>query len=74
LKVSSNFERLLFEASDRDAAAVRRAMESLRETGAFDIDPPTLAQIRRLFRAGSANEEQVFSFPLANLNVFFCIY
>ena len=40
IQVSSNFERLLFEASGRDAAMVRRLMASLKipETQARDIE------------------------------------
>src|SRR5438477_5555580 len=33
IQVSSNFERLLFEASRRDADTVRRLMESLKQSG-----------------------------------------
>ncbi len=36
IQVSSNFERLLFEAGGRDAAAVRRAMAGLKQSGGFD--------------------------------------
>ncbi len=57
--VSSNFERLLFEAYDRDAAKVRRAMEGLKQSGAFEIEEKALKTIRREFRAGRATEEAV---------------
>jgi threonine synthase len=43
IQVSSNFERLLFEAAGRDAAAVRRWMAGLRQSGAFTIDAGPLA-------------------------------
>jgi threonine synthase len=59
IQISSNFERLLFEASDRDAGAVRRAMASLKQSSAFDIEPHALKTIRKKFRAGRASEKQV---------------
>jgi len=56
IQVSSNFERLLFEAGGRDAAAVRRNMSSLAQSGAFTIDKPALAAIRAEFDSGSTSE------------------
>lgn len=37
IQVSSNFERLLFDATHRDAAAVRRRMANLQQSGRFDL-------------------------------------
>jgi len=54
IQVSSNFERLLYEASGRDSEAVTRAMDGLKQSGAFTIDAPTLARIRADFDAGRA--------------------
>jgi threonine synthase len=59
IQVSSNFERLLFEAYDRDAAAVRGLMGSLKQAGAFTVAPAPLAAIRSRFGATSVSEEQV---------------
>jgi threonine synthase len=59
IQISSNFERLLFEANDRDAGAVRRAMESLKQSSAFEIEARALKTIRKKFRAGRATEKQV---------------
>jgi threonine synthase len=56
IQVSSNFERLLFEASGRDAEAVRRMMDSLRQSGGFEVPEATLSEIRRGFVAGRADE------------------
>jgi threonine synthase len=56
IQVSSNFERLLFEASGRDAEAVRRMMDSLRQSGSFEVPEATLSEIRRGFVAGRADE------------------
>jgi threonine synthase len=54
IQVSSNFERLLFEASGRDAGTVRRYMASLKQSGTFTIDAGELATIRAEFDAGRA--------------------
>jgi threonine synthase len=59
IQISSNFERLLFESHGRDAGAVRRAMASLKQSNAFDIEENALKSIRKEFRAGRASEKQV---------------
>ncbi|MDQ0455109.1 threonine synthase [Rhizobium paknamense] len=59
IQISSNFERLLFEASGRDAGTIRGQMASLKQSGAFDIEPETLKVIKRVFRAGRATEKDV---------------
>src|SRR5690606_10301543 len=58
IQVSSNFERLLFEAEGRDAAAVRRHMASLAQSGAFTLSGAPLASIRGEFDAGRAGEDE----------------
>lgn len=59
IQISSNFERLLFEAYDRDASKVRGAMASLKQSGAFAIEEKALKTIRKVFRAGRATEKEV---------------
>ncbi len=51
IQVSSNFERLLFDAYGRDAASVRRLMASQQQGGSFTIDAKPLAAIRAEFDA-----------------------
>ncbi len=58
IQVSSNFERLLFEATGRDAAAVRGLMASLAQSGRFSISTAALSAIRSLFSAGRADEDE----------------
>jgi threonine synthase len=58
IQVSSNFERLVFEAEGRDPAAVRRHMASLGQAGAFTLGDTPLAAIRGEFDAGRANETE----------------
>ena len=54
IQISSNFERLLFEAGGRDAAGIRRAFAGLKQSGAFTLDEATLMKIRDEFDAGRA--------------------
>nr|WP_210300174.1 threonine synthase [Mycoplana azooxidifex] len=59
IQISSNFERLLFEAHGRDPQAIRRQMEGLKQSGAFEIGEKVLKAIRKEFRAGRATQKQV---------------
>jgi threonine synthase len=59
IQISSNFERLLFDAYARDAAAVRALMGSLAQSRHFSLSALALAQIRAMFSAGRASEEEV---------------
>ena len=58
IEVSSNFERLLFEASGRDSEAVNAWMDSLKQSGAFEVPPAVLETIRSEFSAGRCNEAE----------------
>ncbi|WP_068318568.1 threonine synthase [Polycladidibacter hongkongensis] len=58
IQVSSNFERLLFEANGRDGAAVSRQMQSLKQSGAFTLEENTLRTIKSQFAAGRADEAE----------------
>jgi threonine synthase len=59
IQVSSNFERYLFEASDRDAAWVRARMGSLAQAGRFELSGAVLARLRGDFDAASADTDEV---------------
>lgn len=59
IQISSNFERLLFEANGRDASKVRAAMEGLKQSSGFSISEEALKFIKKDFRAGRASEKQV---------------
>ena len=56
IQVSSNFERLLFEASGRDADYVRGSMDSLKQNGAFELTSKVRKKISTEFDAGSASQ------------------
>ena len=56
IQVSSNFERLLFEAHGRDAGAVRRLMANLTQSGSFDLGKKELSVIIGEFDSSSVDE------------------
>jgi len=56
IQVSSNFERLLFEAVGRNGAAVNSLMQGLNQSGAFTIPEPAFAAIRADFFAATTDE------------------
>ena len=58
IQVSSNFERLLFEALGRDSDQLKRNMSGLAQSGAFTIAESALANIRSEFSAGRCSEDQ----------------
>lgn len=57
IQVSSNFERALFEASDRDAGCLRALMEQA-QTGEMMIPGSTLHQLQEVYASGRASEQQ----------------
>jgi threonine synthase len=58
IQVASNFERLLFDCCGRDAGAVRGSMQSLAQSRRFSLSAPALSEIRAMFSAGRADEEE----------------
>jgi threonine synthase len=58
IQVSSNFERLLFDACGRNSQDVRNLMASLGQSGRFTLPARALAQIRSDFSADRADEEE----------------
>jgi threonine synthase len=59
IQVASNFERLVFDAYDRDGNAVCALMGSLAQSRRFALSARALAHIRGLFTADRADEEEV---------------
>jgi threonine synthase len=59
IQVSSNFERLLFDAYDRRAEAIRALTASLAQSRRFTLSARALAAIRGLFSADRADEDEV---------------
>ena len=59
IQISSNFERLLFEALDRNASALGRLMAGLKQSGGFTLSPEVLASVREEFDAAAVREPDV---------------
>ena len=59
IQISSNFERLLFEALGRDSSSLDRLMAGLKQSGGFTLDPAVLASVRAEFDAAAVPEPDV---------------
>lgn len=59
IQVASNFERLLFEAFDRDSAMLRRQMESLERDGRMRLADAVRRRLAEDFVAESADDDEV---------------
>jgi threonine synthase len=60
IQISSNFERLMFDAYGRDAAPVVAAMASLKQSGTFTLTAGALGAMRASgFDAGRADMAQI---------------
>jgi threonine synthase len=57
IEVSSNFERALFDAYDRDGAAVAQLMGEMKQ-GGFGISQGALQALRAHFDSGRSSDEQ----------------
>jgi threonine synthase len=58
IQVSSNFERLVYLANNRNADAVVRAMANLKQAGSFTLENAALQSIRHEFDSGRAGEAE----------------
>ncbi len=58
IQVSSNFERALFDAYNRDGAAVAQLMEELRSDGGFNVSQGALETLRETFVSGRTSEDE----------------
>ena len=61
IQVSSNFERLLFEANGRDAAALAAQMEGFGASKALALDPAQREGIAAMFSAHRATPEDTLA-------------
>ncbi len=57
IQVSSNFERALFDAYDRDGNAVSQLMDELKQ-GGFDVSQGAMEVLQSHFDSGRASEEE----------------
>ncbi len=68
IQIASNFERLYFEAVDRQGVETSRAMRAFAESGAIDIPPKALATIRELFVGVGISEADTTKAIVSTLN------
>jgi threonine synthase len=68
IQVASNFERLYFETTERNALETTRAFEAFAAIGALDIPPHALADMRSLFAGAAVGEAETARTILATLN------
>ncbi len=57
IQVSSNFERLLFDAYERDAQAVRNLMSAFRQSGTYTVAEEPMAEMLGLFEGLRLDDE-----------------
>ena len=58
IQVSSNFERALFYAYDKQGSAVTEQMDALRDTGAFTISQGAIDSLRETYTSGRSDEAE----------------
>jgi len=61
IQISSNFERLLFDVSGRQPAAVCELMQELKQTGSYTLPDQMRTEIGAVFEAGRASETQTLA-------------
>jgi threonine synthase len=61
IQVASNFERALFEASERDTAWTRAAMGDFSRDRRLELPPRVLASLRERYAAKSSNDEETLA-------------
>jgi len=68
IQAASNFERLYFEAVERDPVETARAFEAFAARGVLDIPPRGLSTIRALFAGAAVSEAETGRTILSTLN------
>ena len=60
IQISSNFERVLFDAYGRDGAAISQLMDELK-TGGFTVSQGALQHLQELFDSARVSEEETLA-------------
>jgi len=68
IQSASNFERLYFEAVQREPVETARAFQAFAEAGAIDIPPQAFATMRELFRGVGIGEDETTRAIVATLD------
>lgn len=61
IQISSNFERLLFELTNRDPSALKKMLFDFQEKGTFSVSSSMLNQARETFVAHRCNDDETLS-------------
>lgn len=67
IQVSSNFERALYMAYDRDGAAVAQLMDELKAKGGFAVSQGALESLREVYASGRVSEDETSATIAATL-------
>ncbi|WP_299623616.1 threonine synthase [uncultured Tateyamaria sp.] len=67
IQVSSNFERALFDAYDRDGAAVAQLMDELK-AGGFDVSQGAMQTLQDTYASGRVSEDETSAQITQTLN------
>ena len=59
IQISSNFERLLFDAYNNDADLVAKTMATFQETGIFSVPPELFTELRKTFVGGRLDDDSI---------------
>jgi len=68
IQSASNFERLYFEAVEREPVETARAFEAFAGAGAIDIPPKAFQAMRAMFRGVAVGEDETRRTIVATLN------
>ncbi len=68
IQIASNFERLYFEATRREALETARAFKAFATTGSVDIPPKAFASISELFDGEAVDEGETSRTIVSTLN------
>jgi len=68
IQIASNFERLYFEATRREALETARAFQAFATTGSLDIPPQAFASISELFGGITVDEGETSRTIVSTLN------
>ncbi len=61
IQVASNFERIVFEALDRDGEHTKRLYDQFAQSGGFDIPQPALDFLRDHFEARAIDDQETIA-------------
>lgn len=68
IQSASNFERLFFEAVERDTATTARAFGGFAKSGSIDIPPSALQAMQKIFTGVAIGEDETARTILSTLN------